>query len=182
MSIQFDIPIIALNMQQIEENYNQEEYTKLLKSKEECLDQIYIEKTATERLGNFTEPSWPVPEHTLILSSYGWRFENQNFHEGISITDDTIYGASVVAIDNGVVLEIVEDLQGLMGLAIVVDHGNGISSLYQNLSETQVVKGERIEKGQAIGKVGNTGKVNGAVLEFEIRENGKAVNPFTVLK
>ncbi len=63
------------------------------------------------------------------------------------------------------------------GNQIVVDHGNGFSTLYAHLSEIYVKTGDRVSRGQVIGRMGSTGRSTGTHLHFETRVNGVAVNP-----
>jgi hypothetical protein len=65
---------------------------------------------------------------------------------------------------------------------IFIDHGNGYQTLYAHLSNIYVSTGQRINKGQAVGKMGSTGRSTGTHLHFEIRFKGIAVNPLAILK
>jgi murein DD-endopeptidase MepM/ murein hydrolase activator NlpD len=67
--------------------------------------------------------------------------------------------------------------RGGYGLQIVIDHGNSYTSSYSHLSEIWVREGDYIELAQKIGKVGSTGKSTGNHLHYEIKKNGKHVNP-----
>ncbi len=67
--------------------------------------------------------------------------------------------------------------EGDYGRHIVLDHGNGIRSLYGHLSEIDVKPGQQVEKGQMIGRVGSTGRSTGPHLHYEIQVHGKPVNP-----
>jgi murein DD-endopeptidase MepM/ murein hydrolase activator NlpD len=58
-----------------------------------------------------------------------------------------------------------------------LDHGNGVTSLYGHLRKLEVKSGEQVEKGQVIGQVGSTGRSTGPHLHYEIRVNGKPVDP-----
>lgn len=68
------------------------------------------------------------------------------------------------------------------GNYVKIDHGNGICTLYQHLKNTQTVKtGDKVEKGQVIGYMGNTGKSAGAHLHIEVHVNGVIVDPLPYL-
>lgn len=97
-------------------------------------------------------------------------------HSGEDITAPT--GATVVAINHGVV-RLVGD-QFFSGKSIVVDHGLGLYSMYFHLSETAVHVGDRVVKGQVIGKVGATGRVSGPHLHWGVRLLGARVNPLSL--
>jgi murein DD-endopeptidase MepM/ murein hydrolase activator NlpD len=64
----------------------------------------------------------------------------------------------------------------------MIDHGNGYQTLYAHLSNIYVSAGQRVSKGQAVGKMGSTGRSTGTHLHFEIRFKGIAVNPLAILK
>ncbi|MBC8015093.1 MAG: peptidoglycan DD-metalloendopeptidase family protein [Sporomusaceae bacterium] len=123
---------------------------------------------------------WPT-DVTLITSPYGWRthpvFGTQRFHSGIDIGSD--YGDTVSAADGGVV--IFSDWMGGYGKAVIIEHGNSISTLYAHNSELLVSEGQRVRKGEPISRVGSTGYSTGPHLHFEIRQNGSPVNPMGYL-
>lgn len=129
------------------------------------------------------EMAWPVPDFYTITSNYGIRHGGSDFHTGIDIADETIYGASVIATEGGTVIHVVKDYQpGLgYGMYLVIDHGGDVSTLYGNLSEILVNAGDTVEKGQIIAEVGSTGFSTEPHLQFEVRENGVPVDPVTYL-
>ena len=67
------------------------------------------------------------------------------------------------------------------GNVVVVDHGTGIATLYAHLSQISVATGQSIEAGQLIGYVGSTGRSTGPHLHYEVRANGRPVDPGTAI-
>ncbi len=122
---------------------------------------------------------WPTSGP--ITSPFGWRthpiFGTGRFHSGIDIGAD--YGDAVVAADSGIVIS--SGWMGGYGKAIIIDHGNGISTLYGHNSELLVDEGTRVQKGQLISRVGSTGYSTGPHLHFEVREDGSPVSPMGYL-
>ena len=96
-------------------------------------------------------------------------------HTGIDIAGSGCNGAKVVAANSGTV--ITAKYSTAWGNHIIIDHGGGIVTLYAHSSKLLVKVGDKVEKGQEIMKVGTTGYSTGPHLHFEIRENGKSVNP-----
>ncbi len=127
------------------------------------------------------EMMWPVPGYSTISSVYGWRFNGSDFHTGMDITGSGVHGAPVVAANTGTVVHTNKcPYNGYSygyGTYIIVDHGGGITTLYAHLSAIDVKIGDIVVMGQQIGRVGNTGWSTGAHLHFEVRQNGKHVNP-----
>lgn len=122
---------------------------------------------------------WPAAGE--ITSPFGWRvhpiFGTQRMHTGIDIGAD--YGDAVRAADGGAVIH--SDWMGGYGYAVIIDHGNGISTLYAHNSQLLVSEGQNVAKGQAISRVGSTGYSTGPHLHFEVRQNGSPVNPLNYL-
>ena len=118
---------------------------------------------------------WPASGP--ITSSFGWRihpiYGSSIFHSGVDIGAD--YGDTVAAADGGVI--IYSDWMSGYGKTIIIQHANGITSLYGHCSALLVSTGQRVNKGQAIARVGSTGNSTGPHLHFEVRVNGSPVNP-----
>ncbi len=123
---------------------------------------------------------WPTAA-TIITSPYGTRthpiFGTTRYHSGIDIGAD--YGDTVVAADSGTV--IYSGWMGGYGKAVIIDHNNGLSTLYGHNSELLVSEGQQVRKGQPISRVGSTGYSTGPHLHFEVRLNGEPVDPMGYL-
>lgn len=116
---------------------------------------------------------WPTTGD--ISSPFGYR--GGRMHEGVDIANDT--GTSVQAARDGKVT--FAGWCSGYGYAIVIDHGQGISSLYGHLSDYSVQVGQFVRQGQSVGTMGSTGNSTGPHLHFEVRQQGKPVNPLYVL-
>lgn len=117
------------------------------------------------------------PSDGAITSAFGWRrhplLGSSRFHAGIDF--GASYGSTIRAADSGTV--IFSGWYGGYGYAVVIDHGGGIATLYGHSSELYVSEGQTVQRGEAIAAVGSTGLSTGPHLHFEVRENGKPVDP-----
>jgi len=100
------------------------------------------------------------------------------FHPGIDM--DGLTGDTVKPIMAGKIQEVEHSKSGY-GNSIIINHGNGITSLYAHLSKIEVKVGQEVKQEEIIGKVGKSGHASGDHLHLEIRENGRAINPLTIL-
>jgi len=101
------------------------------------------------------------------------------YHMALDIANPSAPG--VASSGDGVVI-LVKYLTYDYGQHIMVDHGNGLVTLYGHLQAIYVKPGDRVAKGQIIGKMGSTGRSTGMHLHFEVRKNGVLVNPQSYLK
>lgn len=149
----------------------------------EPVTEIITVGTKKQNNGSYTGPldvtgtgqfTWPVPSCKTVSSYYGYRWGR--LHSGIDISGGGVYGKTIVAADKGTVTKIRYDANGY-GHYLIISHNNGYSTLYAHCSKILVSVGETVSKGQAIAKVGSTGRSTGPHLHFEIRVNGTAKNP-----
>ncbi|MGI6668409.1 MAG: murein hydrolase activator EnvC family protein [Acetivibrionales bacterium] len=124
---------------------------------------------------------WPVPSSYTITSYYGMRkhpiLRKYKMHTGIDIAASK--GASIVAANSGTVIMSHYDKSGGYGNMVVIDHGDGITTLYAHASKLLVKVGDEVKAGQTIAKVGSTGLSTGNHLHFEVRVNGVTKNPLS---
>ena len=101
------------------------------------------------------------------------RFKTEVPHPGWDIEAE--FGSDVIAIFDGRV--VFADWMRGYGLTVIVDHGAGLLSIYAHASVLMAQPGERVRRGQVLGKVGDTGSLRGSFLYFELRLDGKPIDP-----
>ena len=135
--------------------------------------QSSTQKIATRSSSKF---SWPV--RGKILSGYGPK-NGGLVNDGINISAPL--GTPVKAAENGVVAYAGNEVKG-MGNLIIIQHSDGWMTVYAHLNSMDVKRGAHVSVGQAIGKIGKTGKVDKPQLHFEVRKGTKSYNPTNYLK
>ncbi len=127
---------------------------------------------------------WPVPGFYYISSDFYDSEDRTKSHGAIDIAGAGIYGAKVVASGEGkVIMASSGGWGGGYGTYVIIDHGDGKSTLYGHLSGLANIKiGDTVSQGQTIGYVGSTGHSTGPHLHFECRINGTKVDPMTWIK
>jgi murein DD-endopeptidase MepM/ murein hydrolase activator NlpD len=122
---------------------------------------------------------WPVQGR--ITASFGERIDPFSgegaFHRGIDISAEI--GTRIIAPADGVVQY--ADIMNGYGRAVVLDHGNGVTTLYGHLSGFAVSPGETIHRGDTLGYVGSSGRSTGPHLHYEVRIFNTPVNPHKYL-
>lgn len=124
----------------------------------------------------------PNSQDQIIQIPIDYNYMSQGFHfyshPGIDLA--TGYGTSIRPIKVGTVLEAQYSNSGY-GKEVLIDHGNGLESLYAHLSKIEVKKGDKVDLNTEIGLVGVTGHSTGPHLHLEIHKNGKSIDPLTIL-
>jgi murein DD-endopeptidase MepM/ murein hydrolase activator NlpD len=122
---------------------------------------------------------WPVEGR--ITASFGERIDPFSgegaFHRGVDISSEI--GTPIIAPADGVV--VFADLMNGYGRTVMVDHGNGISTLYGHLSGFAVSSGQQVHRGEVLGYVGQSGRSTGPHLHYEVRIFNTPVNPHKYL-
>lgn len=122
---------------------------------------------------------WPAPSYTRISDPYGMRMHPtlgvEQFHNGVDMAAPG--GSSILAAYDGTV--VAADYSSTMGNYIMLDHGDGVYTIYMHASALYVSKGAEVDKGQKIAAVGSTGRSTGNHLHFSVRVNGSYVNPMS---
>ena len=129
-------------------------------------------------------PAWTGPfirpVDGPIVSGFGYRvhpiFRRVKFHYGIDISAPS--GTPIHAAADGVV--VFAGWRRAYGNTVIVDHGNGLATLYAHCSRVLVSEGEVVKQGQVIALVGSTGLSTGPHLHFEVRRYGEPINPLAV--
>ncbi len=158
---------------------------------EESIDELQKKADAlTEELKKISSSSsnskytggtmtWPLPGYYTITSPFGNRLHPvlkvYKMHTGVDIAGAGCNGKNVVAANDGTVIH-AGWISGY-GYTVMIDHGGGIVTLYAHSQKLLVSKGDKVKRGQAIMLVGSTGYATGPHVHFEVRVNGKYVNP-----
>ncbi len=150
-----------------------------------------LEKVVAEEKARLAEESrirydggmfaWPAPSYTRISDDYGNRMHPtlhvEKFHNGIDLAAPG--GSPILAAYDGKV--VAADYSGSMGNYIMIDHGDGLYTIYMHASALYVSKGTWVSKGQKIAAVGSTGRSTGNHLHFSVRLNGSYVSPWNYI-
>lgn len=120
---------------------------------------------------------WPLPGYYRLSSQFGYRIHPitgvAHSHTGIDIPASG--GTSILAAKSGQV--VTSAYHYSYGNYVVIDHGNGNSTLYAHMRSRAVSEGQMVTQGQVIGYVGTTGSSTGNHLHFEVRDNYTRVDP-----
>ncbi len=170
----------VLNAATYERETAERAYRELIETSRQIEQLIKRIQSGDKNIGGSTGTmTWPAEGE--VTSPFGWRvhpiFGTQRLHTGIDIGAD--YGDAIRAADGGVVIH--ADWMGGYGNAVIIDHGNGISTLYAHNSQLLVSEGQTVSKGQTVARCGSTGYSTGPHLHFEVRHNGSPVNPLNYL-
>ncbi|MBP7732728.1 MAG: M23 family metallopeptidase [Caldisericia bacterium] len=135
------------------------------------LNRLKLNSEETKKIIEHTPSGWPSKGR--LTSPWGWREWTNSFHEGVDIINTT--GTPIHATASGKVT--LADWSGGYGNCVDVDHGGGIVTRYGHCEQILVKVGETVKVGQVIALMGATGNADCPHVHYEIRINGKSVDP-----
>ena len=126
---------------------------------------------------------WPIDQHakSRVTSKYGWRPDpftgKRSFHGAVDIAAAS--GAKVVATAPARVYAVGKHPR--LGHYVILSYADGSRSTYGHLKDYRVSTGQLVGRGEAIGRVGSSGRSTGPHLDFRLEVNGRRINPLPVL-
>jgi murein DD-endopeptidase MepM/ murein hydrolase activator NlpD len=151
----------------------------LLEGLESRLHLVRADVDRRNQLAAATPSIWPA--QGWLSSSVGNRRDpftgQRDFHPGLDISADR--GAEIYATADGVVTHAAS--AGAYGNLVIVDHGFGLDTRYGHLAAFKVKPGDAVKRGTLLGYVGSTGRATGSHLHYEVRVNGRLLNPLQLL-
>jgi murein DD-endopeptidase MepM/ murein hydrolase activator NlpD len=151
----------------------------LLSGLEDRLQTVRTDVDKRNQLAAATPSIWPT--HGWLSSSMGNRADpftgEKDFHPGLDISADK--GDPVYATADGKVVN--ASAAGNYGNLVILDHGYGLETRYGHLSAFKVELGQTVKRGDLVGLVGSTGRATSSHLHYEVRANGRILNPLQLL-
>ncbi len=151
----------------------------LLSGLEDRLQTVRTDVDKRNQLAAATPSIWPT--HGWLSSSMGNRSDpftgEKDFHPGLDISADK--GDPVYATADGTVVN--ASAAGNYGNLVILDHGYGLETRYGHLSAFKVEPGQTVKRGALVGLVGSTGRATSSHLHYEVRANGRILNPLQLL-
>ncbi len=167
-------------------------YVNGIEVRRRVVSRVTIEEPVSKIVANGTKPPppnasistvevgkmlWPVGWNGGLISELPYGYGGYYGHQGLDISGD--YGTPIYAADNGTV--ILAQWYGDYGNCVMIQHDNGIVTVYAHASYLHVYEGQRVTQGEAIADMGSTGRSTGNHLHFEVRINGVCMNPINYL-
>jgi len=175
---------------QLKDNYNADMIIDVTQRIDKLSKQLYVQSKSFDEVFDLVKDKanmlasipaiQPVSNKDLkhMASGYGWRidpvYKTEKMHTGMDFTAPV--GTEIHATGNGVV-ESVELGRYGYGNEVLIKHGYGYETLYGHMSKIIVRNGQKLNRGDLIGYVGNSGKSTGPHLHYEVHKNGSPVNP-----
>jgi len=179
----------TISISSLSDNLNEQDSSEGIERLETILNEIpqqnssldeLLQKIETKKIELLYIPSI-YPTYGEISSGYGTRRDpftkKLRFHAGIDFAN--VFGTPIFAAANGIVESVTYDSG--YGWIIIINHTNGIKTVYGHLSKLLVKVGERVEKGEKIATMGSSGRSTGPHLHYEVRVNNTTVNPMKFL-
>lgn len=149
---------------------------------QQILAMVRASQSQKDRVVTSGSGNMAFPIHAAVTSPFGWRrhpiFGIRKFHTGVDLAGPN--HSSIKASDSGNVLY--SGWYGGYGKVVIVNHGNGLATLYAHMSKVNASAGQNVSKGDVLGYEGSTGFSTGPHLHFEVRVDGKPNNPLNFVK
>lgn len=164
----------------IETNKRLDIISKQLYVQSKSFDEIIELSRDKEKMLHSIPAIMPLNNKDLKRTASGWGYrihpidKIRKFHYGMDFTAPI--GTDVFSSGNGKVKKLIRSRRGY-GNHVIIDHGYGYETVYAHLSGFNVRKGQRINRGDIIGYVGNSGRSTGPHLHYEVRYKNRPVNP-----
>lgn len=163
------------------ERNTQSDYNSVVKEEEALnasIEKMLAELASSSSIYVGGSMQWPLPAaNNVITCKYGPRIhpitKKYGTHTGIDLRATT--GTNIYAANDGTVVTAATSVA--YGKYVVIDHGGGIATLYAHMSSIKVKANQKVKQGAVIGLVGSTGYSTAPHLHFEVRVNGKHINP-----
>ncbi len=167
-------------------------YVNGIEVRRKVTNRVTVEEPTSKIVANGTKPPppnaaistvevgkmlWPVGGNGGLISELPYGYGGYPGHQGLDIAAS--YGTPIYAADNGVVT--LARWYSDYGNCVMIEHDNGIVTVYAHASYIHVYEGQRVTQGEAIADVGSTGRSTGNHLHFEVRINGVCMNPINYL-
>ena len=175
---------------QLKDNYNADMLIDVTKRIDKLSKQLYVQSKSFDEVFDLVKDKanmlssipaiQPVSNKDLkhMASGYGWRihpiYKTEKMHTGMDFTAPV--GTEIHATGSGVVENAEKGGQGY-GNEVLIRHGYGYETLYGHMSKIIVRSGQKVNRGDLIGYVGNSGTSTGPHLHYEVHKNGSPVNP-----
>jgi len=167
-------PLIQPNIQNLSDTLDAIE--KNIAIRKQSLEDLKEKISVQQEVIAVTPSIWPATGD--VSSPYGLRWGGTDFHPGIDIANDA--GTPIVATADGIVTTAGWNSGGY-GNMVDIDHGNGMMTRYGHAQRVVVTTGQQVKRGQVIAYMGSTGFSTGPHVHYEVRVNGKPVNPSSYL-
>ena len=174
-----------VNKQQQLQNEKKANAAEIAAYQQQIDREIQLAQQGSNQVYQQGEWIWPLEtQFTMITTYFGYDDWRNGNHSGIDISGGGIYGHPIYASKAGtVIIAKTTYIEGYSyGKYVVIDHGDGYSTLYGHCSDVYVSVGQQVERGETVAAVGSTGWSTGPHLHFEVRVNNIPQNPFDYVK
>ena len=169
-----------------------EDYEAMIAAQDELIKELeaaviaekkkILEENGTVLIYDGGQFKFPLASYTRISDDYGWRIHpilnTEQFHNGVDFAAPK--GTAIYAAYDGEV--VAATYSATMGNYVMINHGDGLYTIYMHASALYCSKGDIVVRGETIAAVGTTGRSTGNHLHFSVRKDGSYVSPWDYLK